>query len=101
MLTHTPGVGVPLGIMSVFEPLGGILSANLPITYVIFANSFRKMRSTFSSGLKPRGRGLSQSSNNRFARGQDVEDRWIQLDQQASWSADSKPILHDGKPDVV
>ena len=91
---RTSGVGVPLGIMSVFEPLGGILSANLPVTYVLFANSFRKIRETFSSTFSksPRGR-LSQSSNNRFARGQDGEDRWIQLDQP-SWATDSKPMLH-------
>lgn len=90
-------VGVPLGIMSVFEPLGGILSANLPITYSLFANSFRKVRNTISgplSGhLKHRGR-LSQSSNNRFARGQDAEDRWIQLDPQAGWETDSKPLAN-------
>lgn len=43
MANSTLGDGVPLGIMSVFEPLGGILSANLPITYVLFANSFRKI----------------------------------------------------------
>ena len=95
-----PGVGVPLGIMSVFEPLGGILSANLPITYVLFANSFRRMRNhisgPFSGPLRPRGR-PSQSSNNRFGRGQDAEDRWIQLDQQASWSTDSKPLAYDSR----
>lgn len=96
MANSTLGDGVPLGIMSVFEPLGGILSANLPITYVLFANSFRKMRETFSGHLGPRGR-LSPSSNNRFGRGQDVEDRWIQLDQQGSSSADSKPML-PGEP---
>lgn len=88
-------VGVPLGIMSVFEPLGGILSANLPVTYVLFAKSFRKLRETISgtlSGhLKPRGR-LSQSSSKRFGRGQDGEDRWIQLHPQGSWSTDSKPL---------
>ena len=91
---RTSGVGVPLGIMSVFEPLGGILSANLPVTYVLFANSFRKIRETFSSTFnKSRGGRLSQSSNNRFRRGQDAEDRWIQLDQP-SWATDSKPMLH-------
>lgn len=78
-----------------FEPLGGILSANLPITYVLFANSFRKVRNTVSgtlSGhLKPRGP-LSQSPKNRFGRGQDVEDRWIQLDPQTDWSTESKRL---------
>lgn len=28
-----PGAGVPLGILSVYEPLGGILCANLPFLY--------------------------------------------------------------------
>lgn len=87
--------------MSVFEPLGGILSANLPITYVLFANSFRSLRNTFSSTfsghLKPRGQ-LSPNSSNRFGRVQDVEDRWIQLDQQVSWSTDSKPMLRAQHP---
>ena len=92
MANSALGDGVPLGIMSVFEPLGGILSANLPITYVLFANSFRKMRETFSGHLLPRGH-PSPSSNNGFGRGQDGEDRWIQLDQQGSSSTESKPML--------
>ena len=86
MLTHTTlGAGVPLGIMSAFEPLGGILSANLPITYVLFAKPIRKIRNTFSGSLsghsKPLER-LSQSSSNRFGRKQNMENEWIQLDPQ-------------------
>ena len=98
------GAGVPLGIMSVFEPLSGILSANLPITYVLFVNSFRKIKDslsgTMSSHSKPLGR-LSQSSNRRLARRQDdMEDRWIQLDPKASWSTDSKPLAYDATQKV-
>ncbi|KAL2811857.1 hypothetical protein BJX63DRAFT_443827 [Aspergillus granulosus] len=35
--------GVPLGILSVWEPLGGILCANLPISYHPLSSAFRKV----------------------------------------------------------
>ncbi len=83
--------------MSAFEPLGGILSANLPITYVLFANSFRKVKNAFSGNLsspsKPLVR-LSQGSSNRHGRGQDQDDQWIHLNAQASWSTDTKPLAY-------
>lgn len=87
------GDGVPLGIMSAFEPLGGILSANLPLTYVLFANYFRKIKSTFSgSGQSKPLAGLSDSYSRRSGKRQNSDDQWIQLNPQASWSMDTKPL---------
>lgn len=92
------GDGVPLGAMSVFEPLGGILSANLPITYVLFANSFRRLRSSFSktfSGISSRSSKsvipFSQESS-RFRKDQ-IQDKstedWTHL-REVSCSTQSK-----------
>ncbi|KAL4745590.1 hypothetical protein BDW72DRAFT_211229 [Aspergillus terricola var. indicus] len=43
------GAGVPLGILSVWEPLGGILCANLPISHKLFSGAFRKVTGRTSS----------------------------------------------------
>jgi hypothetical protein len=43
------GAGVPLGILSVWEPLGGILCANLPISHKLFLRIFRKVTGRTSS----------------------------------------------------
>lgn len=87
------GDGIPLGAMSVFEPLGGILSANLPIIYILFANSFRKLKKSFSetfSGstkLVPFSQG---SSRFRTREGGDRSTEWIRL-PKANWSTERKP----------
>ncbi|KAJ6120479.1 hypothetical protein N7523_004759 [Penicillium sp. IBT 18751x] len=39
--------GVPLGILSVYEPLGGILCANLPFLYKHATSMFKKVMSSF------------------------------------------------------
>ncbi|KAL3474063.1 hypothetical protein BJX99DRAFT_271916 [Aspergillus californicus] len=44
---------VPLGILSVWEPLGGILCANLPITYKPLSTAFRKVTGLSSSDTSP------------------------------------------------
>ncbi|KAL4739345.1 hypothetical protein BDV11DRAFT_170142 [Aspergillus similis] len=41
--------GVPLGILSVWEPLGGILCANLPISHKLFSSAIRKVTGRTSS----------------------------------------------------
>lgn len=80
--------------MSVFEPLGGILSANLPITYVLFANSFRKLRSVFTKTFSSSGSRSSEplaQETNRFHESQDHyrgTQHWIRL-PKASWSTAS------------
>ncbi|KAL2866652.1 putative integral membrane protein PTH11-like [Aspergillus lucknowensis] len=38
--------GVPLGILSTWEPVGGIICANLPVTYKPLAAAFRKVTGT-------------------------------------------------------
>ena len=91
-----------------FEPMAGILSANLPITYVLFANSFRKLADNISSTFgssKPLAR-FSQGWSNKMGSGRsnkmssgrdDSKERWIQLDPKASWSTDSKPLAGDAE----
>ena len=94
------GTGVPLGIMSAFEPLGGILSANLPVCYALFVKITRKVRSSFygsaaSSGSQSKsgGRVSAMSGSGRRGGGKmpGPEETWIQLEQQVTWSTDSKP----------
>ena len=109
------GDGVPLGAMSVFEPLGGILSANLPITYVLFANSFQRLRNTFSTrfsrissdGSKPVTPFSQEKSMFRQDRVSDLgAGRWIHF-REASHSTQSNnsdyaivPIT-EGQPERV
>ncbi|RDW68982.1 uncharacterized protein DSM5745_08742 [Aspergillus mulundensis] len=45
----TPGKGVTFGIISIWEPLGGILCANLPIIYKPLASGFCRVREFFGS----------------------------------------------------
>ncbi len=80
--------------MSVFEPLGGILCANLPIIYSLFAPTIQKWRSNITSGLgwstrdgKSGKSGSSKSarsgrSGSGFRRPYDSDkyaDKWMKL----------------------
>ena len=94
MLTALAGDGIPLGAMSVFEPLGGILSANLPIIYILFANSFRKLKKSFSETFSGSAKlvPFSQGSS-RFRTREDSgrsAERWIKL-PKANASTESRP----------
>lgn len=40
------GAGVPLGILSAWEPLGGIFCANLPVIYRAVITMFRNLKSS-------------------------------------------------------
>ncbi|KAL4925436.1 uncharacterized protein BDV17DRAFT_185127 [Aspergillus undulatus] len=64
--------GVPLGILSVWEPLGGILCANLPISYRPLSAAFRKVAGRSSSERSrqtPTGpRSWSRLENHAIAR---------------------------------
>lgn len=86
---------VPLGALSVFESLGGILSANLPVTYVLFANFIRDLKKIFSSiistKLKPHEPHFHDPA--MFHTGRTINagaKQWIQL-PASSYSVDSKP----------
>ncbi|CBF78443.1 hypothetical protein AN7406.2 [Aspergillus nidulans FGSC A4] len=46
---YISGAGVPLGILSVWEPLGGILCANLPLSHKLVLSAFRKVTGRTSS----------------------------------------------------
>ncbi|RAL05081.1 putative integral membrane protein PTH11-like [Aspergillus ibericus CBS 121593] len=56
--------GVPLGILSAWEPLGGILCANLPVIYKSLASIFRNLKST----LLTRSANPSSSSHHHHQR---------------------------------
>lgn len=89
---HALGDGVPLGALSVFEPLGGILSANLPVIYLIFANAYRKLKS-FSAGFSSRSKlapASEGSSRFRIAENSDRSgEKWIEL-PRSNHSVESK-----------
>ncbi|KAE8153635.1 hypothetical protein BDV25DRAFT_22028 [Aspergillus avenaceus] len=77
--------GVPLGILSAFESLGGVLCANLPIIYRLFRTVVQKISSSVS-GTKTThvqyGHGsIHQAKAHTRTRGQsEVEgERWIRL----------------------
>ncbi|PWY92927.1 integral membrane protein PTH11-like protein [Aspergillus heteromorphus CBS 117.55] len=57
--------GVPLGILSAWEPLGGILCANLPLIYKSLASIFTSLKSTLQSRTTRSGanNNTSPSSN--------------------------------------
>jgi hypothetical protein len=50
---------VPLGILSAWEPCGGILCANLPITYTTLRQKAQQMGDTIGRGLKYKSGGGS------------------------------------------
>lgn len=84
------GAGVPLGILSVYEPLGGIICANLPFLYHHATGMFKKLISSFgpsqtgptvpgTGATKPqysmwkRKQNLSQSERDRLQRDTDKD----------------------------
>lgn len=71
-----PGDQVPLGILSAWEPCGGILCANIPMTYraisKIVKNSASRKKSTIPSQV-PSTHGLPQNGSH-----------WIQLQDSQS-----------------
>ncbi|PYI00820.1 integral membrane protein PTH11-like protein [Aspergillus sclerotiicarbonarius CBS 121057] len=70
--------GVPLGILSAWEPLGGILCANLPVIYKSLVSIFRTLRST----LLTRSANPSSSSHHRQTKSTTAHNHhntWLQL----------------------
>ena len=90
------GDGVPLGALSVFEPLGGILSANLPVIYLLFANAFRTLKKSFSGGfssslkLAPSSQGSSKLRTRGASDKSAEKSTWIEL-PRSDRSIVSKP----------
>ena len=90
--------------MSVFEPLGGILSANLPIIYILFANSFRRLKKSFSETFSGSTKLVPFSQGSGRYRSREGSDRsaekWIKL-PKANWSNEGKSsgetmeMMHD------
>ncbi|PTU21599.1 hypothetical protein P175DRAFT_0508551 [Aspergillus ochraceoroseus IBT 24754] len=68
--------GVPLGILSVWEPLGGILCANLPIIYKPLVTAFR------------RAAGLPSADQS----GAGVHDSWYRLDNSSRSKGNARLI---------
>ena len=90
------GDGVPLGALSVFEPLGGILSANLPVMYLLFANAIRTLKKSFSGGfssslkLAPSSQGSSKFKTPEGGDKSAEKSTWIEL-PRSNRSLESRP----------
>ena len=85
------GEGVPLGILSAFESLGGVLCANLPIIYRLFKTAAQKISSSVS-GQKSKGsnlqyaydsRAYGSKSHGRQNRRSTDSERWIQMPNES------------------
>lgn len=97
------GEGVPLGALSVFEPLGGILCSNLPIIYPLFSKTAQKVKS-LTNTVTGRSKGLSSSGGAQsgvsgsggFRRPRDGEsmEQWRQL-KTADSSTDISPAYYN------
>lgn len=95
--------GVPLGALSVFEPLGGILCSNLPIIYPLFSKTAQKVKS-FTNSVSGRSKGLSSSGGAHsgasgsagFRRPRDGAslDQWRQL-KTADSATDIEPAYYN------
>ncbi|KKK25579.1 hypothetical protein AOCH_000075 [Aspergillus ochraceoroseus] len=70
--------GVPLGILSVWEPLGGILCANLPIIYKPLVTAFR------------RAAGLPSADQS----GAGVHDSWYRLDNSSRSKGNARLVTY-------
>jgi hypothetical protein len=88
-----PGAGVPLGILSVYEPLGGILCANLPFLYKHATSMCKKVVSSLSpvqtEGMAPStGAGVHRPQYLLWKRKQDVsmQSEWSRLQRDTDKS---------------
>ncbi|PWY69207.1 integral membrane protein PTH11-like protein [Aspergillus sclerotioniger CBS 115572] len=67
--------GVPLGILSAWEPLGGILCANLPVIYKSLASIFHSIKGT----LRSRSANPSISQHQSKSTAHNHHNTWLQL----------------------
>ncbi|KAJ5103607.1 integral membrane PTH11-like protein [Penicillium argentinense] len=80
--------GVPLGVLSAFEPLGGILCANLPVLYRYFAKAFKTIK---SAGRSHHSQSGYDYSNQHERSTRSVTNKWFKL-PNASTTSDDKYI---------
>ncbi|KAJ5902514.1 hypothetical protein N7495_003042 [Penicillium taxi] len=77
------GTGVPLGILSVYEPLGGVVCANLPFIYRWMTGAVKKIISSFedseSGGIVPMPAFFKSYRSVRKNRGSITEIEWSSL----------------------
>ncbi|KAH9883508.1 hypothetical protein F4778DRAFT_801874 [Xylariomycetidae sp. FL2044] len=79
---------VPLGILSAWEPCGGILCANLPLVYQVVIRAWRHVRSTVSSS-KPQ-----KSSAGSAGRYTNEYREWVRINHSGGVGANSHASVH-------
>ncbi|KAF5860309.1 hypothetical protein ETB97_001729 [Aspergillus alliaceus] len=99
--------GVPLGILSAFESLGGVLCANLPIIYRLFKKAAQNISSSVSGqktktsnlqyGYDPKAYG-SKSHGRQRRRSTDSE-RWIRMPNEQD-SSETHTHVQSNSPDM-
>ncbi|OJJ42738.1 hypothetical protein ASPZODRAFT_76364, partial [Penicilliopsis zonata CBS 506.65] len=79
--------GVPLGVLSAFESLGGIICANLPVVYRLFKQAAQKITSHTRSSTARRTAYGSRTMSKRLHRGSAAgltTDPWVRLNNASS-----------------
>ncbi|PIG89079.1 Zn(II)2Cys6 transcription factor [Aspergillus arachidicola] len=99
--------GVPLGILSAFESLGGVLCANLPIIYQLFKTAAQKISSSVS-GQKSKSsnlqyaydsRAYASKSHGRQNRHSTDSERWIRMPNESD-STEMQTHVQCMSPDI-
>jgi hypothetical protein len=82
------GDEVPLGILSAWEPCGGILCANLPIVYRTLIREFKYIKDTIKTS---HSQGMALHGSQRPAERSSQTD-WVQLDSSSTAAIHSDSV---------